>query len=507
MKILSAEQLKEADEITIKTEGISSTRLMERAASLVFNEIHTRLEGADINIKIFCGIGNNGGDGLVVARLLHKYGYKVEVYVVNYSDKRSDDFLVNYDRYKKESHIWPELIKRKEDFPEISPGDFVVDAIFGIGLNRPAEGWLADLLEHINQSGAFCLAVDMPSGLFPDKVPAKDAAVIKANYTLTFQTPKIVFFLPQTMKFSGEVQVLDIGLDRSYLKEVKAMAQLIGKREARQLYKARNKNSHKGDYGHSLVIGGSYGKIGSMVLSAKSTLRAGAGLCSVFVPKCGYEILQTSFPEAMVITDEDDNELTNIETDLEPDVICFGMGAGKSSKTVLAFKGLLEKTKNPMLIDADGLNMLSGNNELLELLPKNTVLTPHPKELERLIGKWEDDFEKIDKIESFTKKYKVIMVLKGAHSFVFSGKHTYINNSGNPGMATAGSGDVLSGIIAGLMSQKYEPLVAAILGVYIHGLSGDICAEEMGYEALLSGDISDNLGKAFLALVKEEKKV
>lgn len=506
MKILSAKQLKEADEKTMETEGISSTRLMERAASLVFNEIHERLEGADINIKIFCGIGNNGGDGLVVARLLHKYGYRVEVYVVNYSDKRSDDFLVNYDRYKKESNTWPELIKRKEDFPEISPGDFVVDAIFGIGLNRPAEGWLAELLRHINESEAFCLAVDMPSGLFPDKVPAGDAAVIKANYTLTFQTPKIVFYLPETMGFAGEVQILDIGLDRSFLKDVKPVAQLIGKREARQLYKPRNKNTHKGDYGHCLVVGGSYGKIGSILLSSRSALRAGAGLCSIFSPKCGYDILQTNLPEAMVITDEDANELTNIETDLEPDVICFGMGAGISAKTVKAFKALLESTKNPMLIDADGLNMLSENNELLDYFPKNSVLTPHPKELERLIGKWEDDFDKMKKIEDFTKKYKVILVLKGAHTFVFSGKHTYINNSGNPGMATAGSGDVLSGIIAGLMSQKYEPLMAAILGVYLHGLSGDICAEKLGHEAMLSGDISDKLGAAFLALMKDEKR-
>ncbi|WP_037321190.1 bifunctional ADP-dependent NAD(P)H-hydrate dehydratase/NAD(P)H-hydrate epimerase [Salegentibacter sp. Hel_I_6] len=506
MKILSAAQLKQADEITIKNEGISSTRLMERAASLVFNEIHTRLEGADIAIKIFCGIGNNGGDGLVVARLLHKYGYKVKVYVVNYSEKRSDDFLVNYDRYKKESHTWPDLIKRKEDFPEISPGDFVVDAIFGIGLNRPAEGWLAELLEHVNESGAFCLAVDMPSGLFPDRVPGENDAVIKANYTLTFQTPKMVFFLPETMGFAGEVQVLDIGLDRDFLKDIKPIAQVIGKREARHLYKNRNKNSHKGDYGHSLVIGGSYGKIGSIVLSAKSTLRAGAGLCSVFVPKCGYEILQSSFPEAMVITDESDIELTNIETDLQPDVICFGMGAGKSNKTVRAFKDLLERTKSPMLIDADGLNMLSENKDLLEFLPKNSVLTPHPKELERLVGNWDNDFKKIEIIEEFTKRYKIILVLKGAHTFVFTGKHTYINNSGNPGMATAGSGDVLSGIISGLMAQKYEPLVAAILGVYLHGLSGDICAEKIGYEALLSGDICDNLGKAFLALMKEEAK-
>ncbi|HKL34767.1 MAG TPA: NAD(P)H-hydrate dehydratase [Salegentibacter sp.] len=503
MKVLSAEHLKEADEKTMETEGISSTRLMERAASLVFNEIHERLEGADINIKIFCGIGNNGGDGLVVARLLHKYGYNVSVYVVNYSDKRSDDFLINEDRYKKESNISPELIKGKDDFPEISPGDFLVDAIFGIGLNRPAEGWLADLFHHINESGAFSLAVDMPSGLFPDKAPSDNAAIVKANYTLTFQTPKIVFYLPETMGFVGDVQILDIGLDRDFLKDIKPLAQLIGKREARQLYKPRNKNSHKGDYGHSLVVGGSYGKIGSIVLSARSTLKSGAGLCSIFVPKCGYDILQTALPEAMVITDEDKNELTNIKTELEPDVICFGMGAGKSSKTVEAFRELLERTKNPMLIDADGLNMLSENNDLLDLIPEKSVLTPHPKELERLIGKWEDDFEKMKKVEDFTKKYNLILVLKGAHTFIFSGKHTYINKSGNPGMATAGSGDVLSGIVAGLMSQKYEPLVAAILGVFLHGLSGDILAEKIGYEAILSGDISDKLGEAFLALMND----
>jgi hydroxyethylthiazole kinase-like uncharacterized protein yjeF len=503
MKILSAKQLKEADEVTLKNENISSTRLMERAASLVFNEIHTRLEGADININIFCGIGNNGGDGLVVARLLHKYGYKVEVFVVNYSDKRSDDFLVNYDRYKKESSSWPAMIEEDNEFPEISPGDFVVDAIFGIGLNRPAEGWLAHLLNHINKSGAFTLAVDMPSGLFPNKVPQKDAAVIKANYTLSFQSPKIVFFLPQTMDFAGEVQILDIGLDRGFIKEVEAVAQLIGKREARQLYKPRKKNSHKGDYGHVLVVGGSYGKIGSTVLSAKAALKSGAGLCSVFVPKCGYQILQTTFPEAMVITDKAEEELTHIEPGLEPDTICFGMGAGKSQATVNAFKALLKNTKKPMLIDADGLNIISENKDFLNLLPENSVVTPHPKELERLIGKWEDDFEKIAKVENFTKEYKLILVLKGAHTFVFNDGNIYINNSGNPGMATAGSGDVLSGIIAGLMSQKYEPLVAAILGVYVHGLAGDICADKMGYEALLSGDLCEHLGQAFLALEKE----
>ncbi|SHF52943.1 yjeF C-terminal region, hydroxyethylthiazole kinase-related/yjeF N-terminal region [Salegentibacter echinorum] len=503
MKILSAEQLNEADKITLENEHISSTRLMERAASLVFNEIHTRLEGADIKIKIFCGIGNNGGDGLVIGRLLHKYGYNVEVFIVDYSDKRSDDFLINYDRYKKESSSWPEVIEENTDFPEISPGEFVVDAIFGIGLNRPAKGWLAKLLKHINNSGAFTLAVDMPSGLFPNKAPQKDATIIKANYTLSFQNPKLTFFLPETMNFIGELQILDIGLDRDFLKEVKAVAQLIGKREARQLYRPRKRNSHKGDYGHTLVVGGSYGKIGSIVLSAKAVLRSGAGLCSVYTPKCGYQILQTALPEAMVITDKAEKELSEIKPGLEPDVVCFGMGAGKSQTTANAFKALLEETEKPMLIDADGLNMISENMDFLNALPKNSILTPHPKELERLIGSWEDDFEKMEKVKDFSKTNDLILVLKGSHSFVFSEGNMYINNSGNPGMATAGSGDVLSGIIAGLMSQKYEPLVAAILGVYMHGLAGDICAEEMGVETLISGDLCDYLGQAFLALEKE----
>jgi len=501
MKILSAEQLSEADQETIKKQNISSEELMERAGTLVFNEIHNRLQGAPIPIHIFCGVGNNGGDGLVIARHLIQHGYHVKVYVVNYSEKRSDDFLANYEKLKATTKDWPNSLRSDEDsFPEIGTGDFVVDAIFGLGLNRAIEGWVKNLVEHINNSQAFTLSVDMPSGLFTNKTPGEKAAVIQADFTLSFQSPKLVFFLPNTMDYIGDLQVLDIGLDREFIGKVKSDIFLIGKQEAASLCIPRKTNTHKGDYGKILIAGGSYGKIGSVLLTTKAALYTGTGLCSVYIPKCGYDIIQTGIPEAMVITDEDDKMLTSYPKDFEADVVCFGMGVGTEKNTVKALKALLESVSKPVLIDADGLNILSENPELLDLLPENSVLTPHPGELKRLIGDWEDDFDKIDLVKQFSKKYNIIVVVKGSHSFTIYKEFIYINNSGNPGMATAGSGDVLSGVITSLMGQGYEALNAAVFGVFIHGLAGDIAASDLGYESVLSGEIPIRMGRAIKEL-------
>ncbi|TRO66561.1 NAD(P)H-hydrate dehydratase [Christiangramia sabulilitoris] len=503
MKILTAKQLANADKVTLEKQDITSEELMERAATLVFNEIHNRLQGAPIPIKIFCGIGNNGGDGLVIARHLIQHGYHVTVFVVNYSDKRSDDFLANYDKLKEVTRDWPQLIKKTDDFPEINTGDFVIDAMFGIGLNRPIKGWLADLVELINKSQAFILAIDMPSGLFSDKIPGNDAAVIKANFTLSFQAPKLVFFLPETMDYVGDLQILDIGLDREFLSNIQSKVYLVGQEEALSLYKPRKANSHKGDYGHALIVGGSYGKIGSVLLTATSALKTGSGLCSLYIPKCGYHALQTGLPEAMVLTDEGEELLSSFPADFTSDVVCFGMGAGTANETVEALRELLENTNSPMVIDADGLNILSKNRDLLNLLPKNSVLTPHPGELKRLIGDWADDFDKLEKVRDFSRKYGLTIVVKGAHSFTIDREETYINNSGNPGMATAGSGDVLSGVIASLIGQGYEPVSAAVLGVFLHGSAGDIAASKIGYESVLAGDIAKNIGKAIRDLFQE----
>ncbi|MUP42714.1 NAD(P)H-hydrate dehydratase [Christiangramia aestuarii] len=504
MKILTAEQLSEADKETMKIQDITSEELMERAATLVFKEIHKRLNGAPIPIKIFCGIGNNGGDGLVIARHLIQHDYQVKVYVVNYSDKRSDDFLANYEKLKEVTNNWPELIKEDTRFPEIGTGDFVIDAIFGIGLNRPVKGWTGDLVEHINDSGAFTLAIDMPSGLFTDQVPGEEAAVIEADYTLSFQNPKLVFYLPQTMDYSGELQILDIGLDKELLKSLDAQAFLIDKEEAAGMYHHRRSNTHKGDYGNVLIMGGSFGKIGSVLLTATAALRSGSGLCSLYIPGCGYNIVQTGLPEAMVLTDEDDKMLSAYPNNFDANVVCFGMGVGTEEKTKNALKELLENFSDPVVIDADGLNILSKDKELLDLLPENSILTPHPGELKRLIGEWEDDFEKLEMAKDFSEKYKVILVIKGAHTFTINGKSMYVNNSGNPGMSTAGSGDVLSGVITSFLGQGYEPVEAAVLGVFLHGLSGDIAASEFGLESLLAGDIAKNIGRAVKKLFERD---
>lgn len=505
MKILSAEQLSEADKYTLEKQQITSEELMERAAVLVFNEIHKRLQGAPIPIKIFCGIGNNGGDGLVVARHLIQHGYNVETYIVNYSDKRSDDFLANYKKLKEITNDWPELIKSEDGFPEISTGDFIIDAMFGIGLNRPIEGWAADLVKLINSSQAFTLAIDMPSGLHADKGIDKDAVIVEADYTLSFQAPKMTFFLPETMDFVGELQLLDIGLDREFLAKTESETYLIGKEEAASLYRSRKQNSHKGDYGRVLIVGGSYGKMGSVLLSAKAALRMGTGLCSLYIPKCGYDIIQTGLPEAMVLTDKEDKVISDFPEDFETDVVCFGMGADTDEKTVQAFKKLLQNVQSPMLVDADGLNILSKSKDLLEFLPENSVLTPHPGELKRLIGEWKDDFEKLEKTKALSKKHKIIIVIKGAHTFILNQDEIFINTSGNPGMSTAGSGDVLSGVITSLMGQKYSSVVAAVLGVYLHGISGDIAASQLGYEGVMATDIADNLGKAVKSLFERNQ--
>ncbi len=503
MKIFDVQQLAEADKVTVKKQGITSEILMERAATLVYNEIKSKLQGSQIPIKIFCGIGNNGGDGLVVGRLLMAQNYNVTIYVVNYSNARSKDFLANYNKIKYTSSPLPALINSREDFPKLSDKDFIIDAIFGIGLNRPLEDWVAQLVKYINKSRAFVISIDMPSGLFADKTPSKKDAVIKAKFTLTFQAPKLVFFLPQTAKYLGDIQVLDIGLDKEYLDKTSVKALLIDKQEAITFYKPRKNFSHKGNYGHSLIIGGSYGKIGSISLTATAALRSGAGLVTIYAPKCGYQILQTVLPEAMVLTDKNENELSKIEFEIKPDVICFGMGAGTSKITTIAFKELLEKTKSPMVIDADGLNILSKERELLEQIPENSVLTPHPKELERLVGKWKDDFEKLEKSRIFSKKYKLVLVIKGAHTITVSGDKLFVNNTGNAGMATAGSGDVLSGVITALISQGYEPEIAAVFGVYLHGMAGDISSEKLSCQGMISGDIAKNIGAAFLDLYKK----
>ena len=507
MKILSKEQIYQGDKITIEKQNISSADLMERAGIQIFNWLHKRMQGAQVPIRVFCGIGNNGGDGLVLARHLITHGYNVLTYVVNCSDKRSKDFLINYDKIKNVTHDWPLLLSCKEEFPTIDKDDIIVDAVFGIGLNRPADDWVKALFQHFNTSKAFTVSIDMPSGLYTDKIPEDENAVVWSDYTLSFVSPKLVFFLPETAKFVTQWSVLDISIDEEYLSEIETEVEFIEKYEVLSIYKPRDKFSHKGHFGHSLIIGGSYGKIGAVTLTSRAALSTGAGLITAYIPKCGYTILQASFPEAMVITDKNEDYISKIDFNIKPTVIGIGVGLGTHTKTIDAFEVFLKQNKMPLVIDADGLNILSKKKSLLKHLPKNTVLTPHPKELERLIGKWADDFDKLKKVKTFSKKHKVIVVIKGANTITVFKDKLYINSTGNPGMATAGSGDVLTGIITGLISQKYTSLEATIFGVYLHGKAADIAVEDIGNESLISSHIIEYLGEAYLDLFEQDEEL
>lgn len=499
MKIFTTKQIYEADQLTIEKQQISSDELMERAATKVFDWLDVRLKGSQKKIHVFCGVGNNGGDGLVVARHLQEHGYSVFAYIVKFSSNYSKDFSINLDRLQNRNVRYTYL-DINSDFPEVGSDDLIIDAIFGIGLNKDTDEWVKRLIEHLNETKAFIIAIDVPSGLFMDRVPNASSGIIKSNVVLSFQAAKLIFFLPQTGIYAAQWEILDIGLDHDYLTKTEVAYELIGREEVLPFYIPRQPFSHKGTYGHTLIIGGSYGKIGAIILAAEASLKAGSGLVTAFLPSCGLIPIQTALPEVMAITDSNDRSVSNIVFDIRPSAIGIGVGLGMNLQTQEAFSEFLMTNKAPLVVDADGLNILAEKPDLLKYLPPKTVLTPHPKELERLIGSWKDDFDKLKMAKMFSKKYDCIIVIKGSFSITIYDDKGYINSSGNPGMATAGSGDVLTGVITALISQGYEPVRAAIFGVYLHGRAGDIAAQECGYQALTAGTITTFIGKAFLDL-------
>jgi NAD(P)H-hydrate epimerase len=504
LKILSATQLAAADISTMDKQQITSNELMERVATLVFERLHQRLNSAPVSIKIFCGIGKNGGDGLAIARQLIEHGYPVKVFITNCSKTRDKDFLVNYDRIKKVAKDWPLLINSKDEFPEVTPKDIVIDAIFGTGVNRPVTGWMADLFTYLNSVPAFTVAIDMPSGLMANQSQNGGDPIVKADHTFTFQTPKLAFFLPHTGGLVGTYEVINIGLDPEYIMNAQPVAQLISREAAQNMYRLRNKFVHKGDMGHVLCVGGSYGKMGAIALTSGAAINAGAGKVTAYIPSHGNMILQTTHSEVMTVTGKGKHKLTDFKVNIKDYTLCIGPGMGLGFDSSSAFAKALSLQSSPIIIDADGLNILAAHPEWIKKVPKNSILTPHDGELERLVGSWNTDYEKIELAKNFSLEHDVILVLKGAHTITIAGKNIYINDSGNPGMATAGSGDVLSGIIAAFVAQGYDTIIAAVFAVYIHGASGDLAAQTYAHEGLKASIISNFIGPAILQLFRSE---
>ncbi len=501
MKIYNRAQIYEADKVTEQKEGIPSINLMERAGGYIYEWIHQRLQGGKVPIKVFCGIGNNGGDGMVLSRYLIENNYNVTTYVVNYNDKRVPDFLEAYDRLKSATKNWPIVLTENSELPELTSQDIIVDAIFGIGLNRTPQDWLKKLFTTINDSKAYILSIDIPSGMYMDMSPQEGDVIINPRFTLSFQAPKLPFFLPATGPQAGMWDVLDIGLDPEYLATTPTDMELIGKQEVLQMYRPRPEYSHKGMFGHSLIIGGSYGKMGAVILASKAAMRAGSGLVTAYVPQFGVPILQTALPEVMAETDNFNGKVfEEIDFETIANAIAIGPGMGTDTKTVSAVEQFLKEQQHPIVIDADAINIIAANPSFMKYVPKLSIFTPHFGELKRLVGEWEDDFDRIEKTAKFAKKHDVIVVMKGANTITTYDMKLYINDSGNPGLSTAGTGDVLTGVITGLLAQGYHPMEATMMGIYFHGTAADIAINQYGIESLMASDVVQFLGRAFMDL-------
>jgi NAD(P)H-hydrate epimerase len=507
MKILKSSQIKEVDAYTIKNEPVASIDLMERAAKTITRQIVKKFP-LKTKVKVFIGPGNNGGDGLAVARQLFDAGYFPTVYLLKISSKLSPNAEINLERIKKIESLQVYELDNEKDFPPIDKDDLVVDALFGSGLSRKLEGLPASLVKHINQSDADIVSIDIPSGLFGEDNGLNDRdSIIKAKYTFTFQMPKLSFLFSENENFVGHWDVMDIGLMQKAIDEIDSGYFMLTSEDIASKIIQRKKFSHKGTYGHALLISGSYGKMGAAVLSAKACLRTGCGLVTVHVPKVGYEIVQTALPEAMISIDWSDIIFTDVPEIDHYSCIGIGPGIGTKPNTQKALFKLFERVEKPMVIDADALNILSQHKDWIQKIPANSILTPHPKEFERMVGDTTDDYDRMQQQIQFAVKNKLILVLKGAYTSIAMPDGTcYFNSTGNPGMATAGSGDILTGVILSLLAQGYPPADAAKIGVYLHGLAGDLASAQIGQEAMIASDINDNIGNAYLTLKSNQER-
>jgi hydroxyethylthiazole kinase-like uncharacterized protein yjeF len=499
MKVFTAAQIKACDAYTIHASSISSLDLMERAAArcvewLVMNT------PKDSVFVVLCGTGNNGGDGLVITRMLHRQGYGAKAFLLKFSENLSEDCSANLERLLKTDNNIVSTLEPGSFITDIPPNIIVVDAILGTGLNRQAEGWVADFIHGINQLPNTKIAIDIPSGMPADSIPAEDAAILKVDHTLSFQFYKRSFLHPETGRQAGRVHILDIGLHETFISSTQTNYRIIDKEYVQSLYKPRDPFAHKGDHGLAVLIGGSYGMMGAVTLATKAALRSGAGKVKAIIPECGYNIIQTLAPEAMCIT-RGEKYVTTINNWNEATAIGIGPGLGTQEVTARTFAHFIDACKQPIVVDADGLNILSGQEELVHKLPKDSILTPHRKEYEKLFGKTVNSMLQLEHARTQAMRFNIYIVLKGHHTAIVTPEgECWYNVTGNAGMATGGTGDVLTGLITGLLAQGYDSNAAAILGVYLHGVAGDIAAQKNSEEALIAGDIIDNLGVAFKSI-------
>ena len=501
MKIFPSSSIKKLDAYTIEHEPIQSIQLMERAATALTEAICSRWD-TETPVVVFAGPGNNGGDALAVARMLAEKGYKIEIFLFNTKGELSPDCQENKELLEIMDEIKFHEITSQFAPPTLTVDHLVIDGLFGSGLNKPLSGGYAAVVKYINASSATVVAIDIPSGLMGEENTFNvKTNIIRADVTLSLQLPKLSFLFAENAEFIGEWDLLDINLSQEGIEELDTNYEMLEAEDIRSLIKPRNKFAHKGSFGHALLIAGSRGMAGASVLAARACLRSGVGLLTVHAPICNNDILQTAIPKAMV--EQEVSEICfAVPTDADDyQAIGIGPGLGRSEETEAALLEQLSSCQTPLVVDADALNILANHRHALNNLPKGSILTPHPKELERLVGKCQDSYERLTKAIELAHTAKVHIVLKGANSAIITpnGK-CFFNPTGNPGMATAGSGDVLTGIILALLAQGYAADEAAKIGTFVHGLAGDFARKKTGVISLMAGDIINNLPTAWRAV-------
>ncbi|MFV0418612.1 MAG: NAD(P)H-hydrate dehydratase [Dysgonomonas sp.] len=485
MRILTGEQIKEADRYTIENEPISSIDLMERASTAIAQWIDSNTD-KNKSLLFLIGKGNNGGDGLAVARILYHTGYNCSIYLPFEKDQLSEDCLYNLNRL-------PTGVNRVEDLDNISSNTFIVDALLGTGVKGKLKEPLLSIIEKVNILNNKVISIDLPSGMMTE-FGNNGQKIIKADITLTLQFPKLAMLLPEAGEYCGEIEILPIGLSKNYINSSSTSFHYITKTLINNTIIKRAKFGHKGTFGHALLICGSKGMGGAAALSTGAALRSGCGLVTLHTPDRERFATQTNYPSAMLSLDSDDY-FSELPADL-PKYTAIGIGCGLNQmpRTIDAFKQLLVSVNKPMVIDADALNIISNHYKLRYHIPENSILTPHPGELRRLVGDWDNEKHKLELVRRLASSLKSIVIVKGAHTMVcLPDGSCYFNSTGNSGMAKGGSGDVLTGYITGLLARGHNSTEASFIGVYNHGLAGDKAAMKHGMESMNSKDLIDEL--------------
>ncbi|SEE62389.1 NAD(P)H-hydrate dehydratase [Prevotella sp. lc2012] len=501
MKIFTSAQIHELDKYTIENEPVKSIDLMERAAKTLTQAITDDWNNTT-PVIIFAGPGNNGGDALAIARLLLDKNYDVKAYLFNISGHLSEDCATNKKRLlEKKAKALIEVVQEFEP-PQLEAGMLVVDGLFGSGLNKPLAGGFASLVKYINASPAQVVSIDVPSGLMTeDNTYNVRANIIRADLTLTLQQQKLSFLFPENQQFLGQLKVLDIRLSREGIEKIDANYTLLEENDIRARLLSRDPFAHKGKMGNALIIAGSYGMGGASVLATKACLRVGAGKVTTHTPKRNNIIMQISVPEAVIQFDREETTFSEAVDTEDFNAVGIGPGLGTSEQTAIAIIAQLRRTQCPIVADADAINILANHRAWLQQLPKGIIMTPHPKEFDRLEGRCTDSFERLMKARDLAERLQGYILLKGHHtSLCLPDGHIMFNSTGNAGMATAGSGDVLTGIITGLLARGYKQDDACVVGMYLHGLAGDIAARELGEESVIASDLIQYLPQAFKKL-------